>query len=37
MSTLLGMYSKSSKGLREQPHMQRGFELSEKGHRELKT
>lgn len=35
MSTLLGMYSKFSKGLKE--HVQRGFELSEKGLRELKT
>lgn len=37
MSSPLGIYSKFSKMLREQPHVQRGFELSEKGLRELKT
>lgn len=37
MSSPLGMYSKFSKGHREQPHVQRGFELSEEGLRELQT
>lgn len=37
MSGPLGIYTEFSKVLSEQPHTQRGFELSEKGLRELKA